>query len=64
MTDDERLRQRVLQVADRVRILKHSGKVLAYGRMPNTETICWYLYGYKRDLLRMFEYENQRSTIP
>ncbi len=50
------LRARILEVADRV-VIKRNGEIHAHGTMPNTNQSGWYLYGYRDEVVRIFESE-------
>lgn len=50
------LRARVLEFAERV-VIKRNGEVHAYGRMPNTNQVGWYLKGYRDELAALYAEE-------
>lgn len=56
---DQMIRNRILQVAEKVRI-KRNGEVHAFGRMPSTNKTGWYLYGRRNEIVREFQAEYDR----
>jgi hypothetical protein len=56
---DAQLRDRVLQFADKV-VLHHNGNVSAYGVMPNSDVVGWYLVGTAKELKRLYGQEGRK----
>lgn len=56
MTNNQ-IRARVLETAEKV-VIKRSGEVHAYGTMPNSNQVGWYLVGFRDELAVLYSGEN------